>query len=221
MLEGASLWHSLIAIGRDRRLAAARQVAMSAAEILGVADQALKPANSLPYGLKRRVEVTRALATAPRLMLLDEPAAGLNEGEQRDLASRIRQIANAGVTVLVIEHNLVFLRALAERLICLDRGRIIAAGTPEEVQADRAVVEAYLGSEEEGIDWPAVETSPQHNIPGAIALTNAVGEASESLPVSCRNKAECKVSSGSLSATGQWSHCAKYRLLSSKASRSP
>ena len=64
-------------------------------------------------------------------MLLDEPAAGLNEEEQRDLARRIRHIADEGVTVLVVEHNLVFLSALAERLICLDRGRIIATGTPQ------------------------------------------------------------------------------------------
>ena len=104
-------------------------------------------AAGLPYGTRRRVEVARALATGPRLLLLDEPAAGLNEQEQKDLADRIRSFAAEGITVLVVEHNLVFLAALAERLICLDRGKVIAAGLPEAVRREPAVIEAYLGLE--------------------------------------------------------------------------
>ena len=76
----------------------------------------MEPCGGLPYGTRRRIEVARALATAPRVLLLDEPAAGLNEQEQRDLADRIRTFGANGITVLVVEHNLVFLAALAERL---------------------------------------------------------------------------------------------------------
>jgi branched-chain amino acid transport system permease protein len=143
--DGGGLLRAIATPGPDRRLAGARQVAMAAADRLGIADLAMDPCGRLPYGTRRRVEIARALATGPRLLLLDEPAAGLNEQEQRDLADRVRRIAADGITVLVVEHNLVFLGALAERLICLDRGRVIASGSPDRVRREPAVIAAYLG----------------------------------------------------------------------------
>jgi len=144
-VDGANLLEALVTLGRDRRLDTARGLAMSAAERLGIAHVLMEPCGRLPYGTRRRVEVARALVAAPKVLLLDEPAAGLNEQEQRDLAERIRSFAADGVTVLVVEHNLVFLAALAERLICLDRGKVIASGLPDAVRREPAVIEAYLG----------------------------------------------------------------------------
>ena len=118
-------------------------------EALGIGHTAQSHAGGLAYGIKRKVEIARALALEPTLLLLDEPAAGLNENEQLDLADRLRAFAKTGLSILVIEHNMPFLMPLAERMVCLDHGVVIAEGTPADIRANPLVIAAYLGAPED------------------------------------------------------------------------
>jgi branched-chain amino acid transport system permease protein len=112
----------------------------------GVWEHRLALAAELPYGVQRRLEIARALAGRPRLLLLDEPAAGMNPTEKLEMMALIRRIRALGVTVVLIEHDMALVTQLSERVICMDRGRVLAAGTPQQIQADPAVIEAYLGA---------------------------------------------------------------------------
>lgn len=122
--------------------------AMSLLELFDIAHLAHDLATSLPYGNQRRVEIARALATNPKIILLDEPAAGLNDTETGDLRETLRKICNSGVTILIVEHDMKLVMGICDIITVLDYGKKIAEGTGAEIRNDPVVIAAYLGQED-------------------------------------------------------------------------
>jgi branched-chain amino acid transport system ATP-binding protein len=121
--------------------------AEEALEFFGLAAHRDRIAASLPYGIQRKVEMARALTAAPRLLLLDEPVAGMNHDEAAELRALLTQLQGRGLTILLIEHDMAFVMTLCEHLYVLDFGVLIAEGAPAEIRANPTVIDAYLGSE--------------------------------------------------------------------------
>ena len=145
----AGLFSSVLHLNlqEERRI---RQESLDLLEMLGLGEVAQETASSLPYGKQRYLEIARALATEPRLLLLDEPAAGMNPQETEDLSDFIRSIKEKfNLTVFLIEHHMNLVMDISDRIYVLDFGKQIAEGTPQEIQDNPAVIAAYLGVDEE------------------------------------------------------------------------
>jgi ABC-type branched-subunit amino acid transport system ATPase component len=127
---------------------AAEREAADLLQFVGLRSAANELAKNLPYGDQRRLEIARGLASEPQLILLDEPAAGMNPSESAELTKMIERIRQRGVTVLLIEHHMKLVMGISDRITVLDYGKKIAEGTPEEVRVNPAVIKAYLGDEE-------------------------------------------------------------------------
>ncbi|PTW61342.1 branched-chain amino acid transport system ATP-binding protein [Breoghania corrubedonensis] len=154
MRNGPGFWSTVLGLPRasiaERNI---RKEALEALEVLGLADKAHQIVANLPYGDQRKVEFARALATKPQLLLLDEPTAGMNPQETADLGKTISKLhKDLSLTVLLVEHDMKMVMGICEELTVINQGKMLASGTPQEIQNNSAVIDAYLGRRREKHD---------------------------------------------------------------------
>ena len=126
-----------------------KEIARELLRRLSLLDKADLPAGTLSYGAQRRLEIARALATSPRLLLLDEPAAGMNTLEKQQLMEEVSKLHQSGLSILLIEHDMSFVMGICEQVVVMNFGRVIAVGTPEQVRQNPQVIGAYLGEDDD------------------------------------------------------------------------